>query len=57
VIKLFNEGGELIIEQQIQYFGGNNTESIQLKKYLPHGIYELKATSPSGSQTIINIIN
>ena len=54
-IRLLNKMGQVIISKQINHAEGSSTETIQLDKYIVHGIYQMEVSKPDGSKTNINV--
>jgi Secretion system C-terminal sorting domain len=55
-IRLLNKAGQVIMQKQLDYAGGNSTENIHISKYLPHGFYQLEITKPGGDASELKVI-
>jgi hypothetical protein len=55
-IRLLNKLGQLIVQKQITYAGGNATEIIKWDYNLARGMYQLEVTKPDGTVKNINVL-
>jgi hypothetical protein len=55
-IRLLNKSGQEIMGTQVQHTEGSSIETIQLDKYIPHGIYQLEVNNNDGTQTTTKMI-
>ena len=54
-IRLFNSAGQELLVKTINHLSDNMSETIQLRKNLPHGIYQLEITGPGGEKQLIKV--
>ena len=56
-IRILNDLGQPVIAKQIEHSDGNSIETIQMDKYIAHGIYQVEVTTPDKNVKMIQIIN
>ena len=54
-IRLLNEMGQVIIQKQFKYFGGNGIEPIKWNSNFALGIYQVEVVKPDGSVKVLEI--
>jgi hypothetical protein len=55
-VSVTNQIGQPVLSKKIKHNDGNNSESIQLNKTLPHGTYQVEVTKTNGDVEVIKII-
>ena len=55
-IRLMNKLGQVMISKQINHAEGSSTETIQISRYAPHGIYQLEVTRPDATNVNITVL-
>ena len=55
-IRLLNKMGQVMLSKQINHTEGSSTETIQLDKYSPRGIYQLEVSGPDGNKVNMNVV-
>lgn len=54
-VRLFNSAGQELLVKTINHLSDNISETIQLRKNLPHGVYQLEITGPGGERQLIKV--
>jgi Secretion system C-terminal sorting domain len=55
-VRVMNTFGQVIISKQLQYSGGNSTQTFTLPGNLSHGVYEMEITGSGGTTTNISLL-
>jgi hypothetical protein len=55
-LRLINSSGQIIISKEINFSGGNNLQTLPLKKNMAHGIYFVEIKKPDAEKSRLKVI-
>ena len=55
-LRLINSSGQLMVSKEINFSGGNDFQTLPLKRNIAHGIYHLEIKKPDGTMQRLKVI-